>query len=159
MFLVTLLLCSPAVIMAEQTKYIDADALVGVKKTKTVFDINLAEASKLKLYLQVIGMTLDDLLQQEVDPEMIITFRGPSVRLINTERWSFSEDDQKSLKTSADLIAELQKKGITIEACSIATNLFKIDNATLLPGIKVVGNTFVSLTGYQTRGYALIPIM
>lgn len=32
------------------------------------------------------------------------------------------------------------------------------DNRSLLNGIKPVGNTFVSLTGYQAQGYANIPI-
>jgi hypothetical protein len=33
-----------------------------------------------------------------------------------------------------------------------------VDNTTLLDGIEPVGNTFVSLTGYQAQGYANIPI-
>jgi len=45
-----------------------------------------------------------------------------------------------------------------MESCSVATRLFKVDNASLLDGIKPVGNTFVSLTGYQAQGYANIPI-
>jgi intracellular sulfur oxidation DsrE/DsrF family protein len=45
-----------------------------------------------------------------------------------------------------------------MEACSVATRLFGVDNGTLLDGIKPVGNTFVSLTGYQAQGYANIPI-
>jgi hypothetical protein len=45
-----------------------------------------------------------------------------------------------------------------MEACSFATRLFGIDNGTLLEGIKPVGNTFVSLTGYHAQGYASIPL-
>jgi hypothetical protein len=40
----------------------------------------------------------------------------------------------------------------------VATRLFSVDNATLLPGIEPVGNTFVSLIGYQAQGYATIPV-
>lgn len=45
-----------------------------------------------------------------------------------------------------------------MQACSVATRLFKADNASLLDGIKPVGNTFVSLTGYQAQADANIPV-
>ncbi len=45
-----------------------------------------------------------------------------------------------------------------MESCSIATKLMGVDNVTFIPYVKPVGNTFVSLIGYQKKGYALIPI-
>lgn len=155
----TLLVFSQATAATEQGRYNDADALAGVEQGKAVFDINLAEAAKLKLYLEVIEKTRSDLVQQGVEPDIVIAFRGPSVRLIHSETAAFSEGDRQLLKSAAGTLADLQEKGVKVEACSIATTLFKVDNGTLLPGIKVVGNTFVSLTGYQARGYALVPIM
>jgi len=139
--------------------YSDQKALVGVATAKTLFDINLTEAKKLELYLNVIKQTHADLVRQGHTPEMVIAFRGASVRLVSTETWSFTEEDQKSLERSAKLLSELAALGVRLEACSIATNLFKVDDSTLLPRIEVVGNTFVSLTGYQHKGYALIPIL
>ncbi len=139
-------------------QYDDSSALKGVNTPKTLFNLNLTTAKKLELYLNVKKMTYDDISRQGYKPDMILAFRGGSVRLISTETWSFSEEDQLRLKKSAVLISELINLGVKVEACSIATNLFKIDNNTLLPGVKVVGNTFVSLTGYQNKGYALVPI-
>lgn len=138
--------------------YGDQKALQGVTTSRTLFDINLTEAPKLELYLGVIKQTQADLVRQGVTPEIVIAFRGASVRLITSETWTFSVEEQESLERSAGLLAELAESGIRVEACAIATNLFKVDTNTLLPGIEVVGNTFVSLTGYQTKGYALIPI-
>lgn len=143
---------------ASATTYSDHNALEGMKSAKTLFDINLTEAKKLELYLNVIKQTHADLVRQGLTPKIVIAFRGASVRLVSTETWSFTEDDQQSLERSAKLLKELAALGIRLEACSIATNLFKVDNSTLLPGIEVVGNTFISLTGYQSKGYALIPI-
>ncbi|WP_163337802.1 DsrE family protein [Desulfopila sp. IMCC35008] len=153
-----ILLSSAALAPAASERFQDTVALEGITRSKTLFDINLHDASKLELYLNVIQQTREDLLRQQVNPEIIIAFRGASVRLITTERWSFTEEDQQSLERSGRLLSTLLDAGVRIEACSIATNLFKVDNDTLLPGINVVGNTFVSLTGYQTKGYALIPI-
>lgn len=157
-FLLTLTMISgPSGARAEQT-FADHGALQGVDIGKGLFDINLSTVPKLELYLSVIKKTHQDLVRQGKKPEFIIAFRGASVRLINSETWSFPEEEQQSLAKSAALIKELQEMGAVVEACSIATELFKVENSTLLPGITVVGNTFVSLIGYQAQGYALIPI-
>jgi intracellular sulfur oxidation DsrE/DsrF family protein len=136
----------------------DSDALHGVHTTKGLFDINVSDAQKLELYLNVIKKTHDDLVAQGQRPDFVIAFRGASVRFISSELWSFSVEDQQSLQRSAAMLRELKALGVKLEACSIATDLFKIDNSTILPEIKVVGNTFVSLIGYQAQGYGLVPI-
>lgn len=136
----------------------DNDALKSVENTQALFDINVGTAQKLELYLQVIQQTYDDLIRQKQSPDFIIAFRGASVRLITTKNWAFSDDDQASIKKAASLIRNLNDLGVQLEACSIATTLFKVDKMSILPEIKVVGNTFVSLIGYQTKGYALVPI-
>lgn len=56
------------------------------------------------------------------------------------------------------MIQELAKQGVRFEACAIATRLFHVDNASMISDVKVVGNTFISLIGYQAKGYAVIPI-
>jgi len=136
----------------------DADALRGVDKGKVLFDINMKEAKKMTLYLSVIRETVDDLRRQGVEPDVILAFRGLSVLLVSKERDQMDLDDFDHLDRIAEQLADLQKQGVRMEACSVATRLFKVDNGSLLDGIKPVGNTFVSLTGYQAQGYANIPI-
>jgi intracellular sulfur oxidation DsrE/DsrF family protein len=136
----------------------DSDALKGVKTGKVIFDINMAEPKKMTLYLMVIKQTVEDLKRQGVKPDVILAFRGMSVRLISKDREQIALEEHDHLDKIAQQLADLQKQGVKMEACSVATRLFKIDNSTLLDGIKPVGNTFVSLTGYQAQGYANIPI-
>ena len=136
----------------------DADALKGVAKGKVVFDINMAEPKKMTLYLMVIKQTVEDLIRQNVEPDVVLAFRGLSVRLISEDREAMELTDFDHLDKIAAQLAEMQKMGVRMEACSVATRLFNVDNETLLKGIKPVGNTFVSLTGYQAQGYANIPI-
>ena len=136
----------------------DSEALKGVSVGKVVFDVNMGDPNKLKLYLNVIRETVDDLERQGVKPDVILAFRGMSVRLISTNREQMELTDFDHLDQIQKQLAELHARGVRMEACSVATRLFGIDNATLLTGIKVVGNTFVSLTGYQAQGYANIPI-
>ncbi|MCB1773554.1 MAG: DsrE family protein [Gammaproteobacteria bacterium] len=136
----------------------DRDALNGIGTGKVIFDVNMADAKKMTLYLRVIRETVDDLRRQNVTPDVILAFRGLSVRLISTDRAQMSLEDFEHLDTIANQLMDLREQGVRMEACSVATRLFGIDNATLLEGIKPVGNTFVSLTGYQAQGYANIPI-
>lgn len=136
----------------------DSDALKGVKTGKVVFDINMKNAKKLTLYLMVIKETVDDLIRQNVKPDVILAFRGKSVHLISKDREQMKLTDFEHLDKVANQLAELQQKGVRMEACSVATRLFKVNNQSILPGIKPVGNTFVSLTGYHAQGYASIPI-
>ena len=136
----------------------DADALNGVTEGKVIFDINMADAKKMTLYLMVIRETVEDLKRQGVKPDVILAFRGLSVRLISSDREQMEFTDFEHLDKIAAQLADLREEGVRMEACSVATRLFKVDNDSLLDGIKPVGNTFVSLTGYQAQGYANIPI-
>lgn len=136
----------------------DSDALKGVTEGKVLFDINMADAKKMNLYLMVIRETVEDLKRQGVKPDVILAFRGLSVRLISKDREQMELTDFDHLDKIATQLADLQQQGVRMEACSVATRLFKIDNGSLLAGIKPVGNTFVSLTGYHAQGYANIPI-
>jgi len=136
----------------------DRDALQGVKTGKVILDINMTEPKKMTLYLDVIKQTVDDLVRQNVEPDVILAFRGLSVRLISENRDQMELTDFDHLDKIEAQLKELQRKGVRMEACSVATRLFQVDNNSLLSGIKPVGNTFVSLTGYQAQGYANIPI-
>jgi len=153
-----LLLLLPGIVSAD--KPADTEALAGVTSGKIAWDINMASAEKLQLYLQVMDETYEDLKRQGVEPDMVLTFRGPSVRLITTERSDVSLDEEVQLDGIAEqLQAMLKKPNVRVEACSVATRLTGVDPKTLLPGIEHVGNTFVSQIGYQAKGYAIIPIM
>jgi len=127
----------------------DQVALAGETTGKLFFDINIADADKLGLYFDVIEETSKKLEDQGVEPMFVIAFRGPSVTFI---------DDTANATTKASVKAMAALPNVRLEACSIATRVFGVDNATILPEIVVVGNTFISSMGYQAVGYAPILI-
>ena len=141
------------------TKPDDSRSLAGVETGKVAWDINMGDPKKLTLYLTVMDETYEDLKRQGVEPEMVFTFRGPSLPLISTDVTDVPLDQEQHYQAVAELIKTLQAKpNVRMEACSVAARLFEIDPGTLLPGIDFVGNTFVSQIGYQSKGYATIPI-
>lgn len=136
----------------------DAAALAGLETAKVIFDINVPakKPEKLLLYLKVIQETHDDFVRQNVKPKIILAFRGSAVNLI-TENPKV-EGDAGTLMEIAALIEQFQTQDMLIEACGVAMRLSNLSADSLLPGVKMVGNTFVSLTGYHAQGYAIIPI-
>jgi intracellular sulfur oxidation DsrE/DsrF family protein len=137
----------------------DADALKGYGQGKIVFDINLKEGKALMLYLQVIKQTHADLEKQKITPDIVLAFRGLAVTLVQKGSEKDSGEQQKLSGQINTQINQLQSMGVKMEVCSVATGLFQVPNDRILPGMKIVGNTFVSLMGYQHQGYAIIPIM
>jgi intracellular sulfur oxidation DsrE/DsrF family protein len=145
--------------LAHAEKPADSAALEGVTAGKVVWDINMGDPKKLSLYLRVIQETYDDLVRQNVTPDMIFAFRGRSVLLISTDREAIPLEEHQYLDEVAELLADLSKRpGVRMEACSVACRLAGVETKDLLPGIHAVGNSFVSLIGYQAKGYGMIPI-
>ncbi len=144
---------------AAETKPDDSRALAGVETGKVAWDINMGNPQKLSLYLKVMDETYEDLKRQGVEPEMVFTFRGPSLPLISSDHTDVPLDQEEHYDAIAKQIKALQAKpNVHMEACSVAARLLEVDPGTLLPGIDFVGNTFVSQIGYQSKGYASIPI-
>ena len=137
----------------------DADALGDINEGKVIWDITVGNPKKLLIMLKVIEETYDDLTRQNVKPNMVFAFHGPVMKLITTESPDLALDEEEAHEGVLELLANFSKKpGIKMESCSIAARLLNIDNDTIISEVKPVGNTFVSLIGYQKQGYALIPI-
>lgn len=146
--LVALLLAFPPVSTAGQ-KIDSSEALAGLKNVKVIFDTRVPDLEKLVFNLNLFNETFDGLVKQGVKPKMVVSFRGPGVRLLTTA--ALNEE-------ALDMIRELRKKGVRFEACAVAMRVFKVDPAGLIPEVKLVPNVFYSYIGYQTKGYALIVI-
>lgn len=136
----------------------DAAALNNINEGKVVWDVTVGNPNKLLVVLNVIKQTYDDLKNQNVSPEMVFAFRGPVLRLLSSESEIPLDQEQAREQVIAVLQELSQKPGVKMESCSIASRLMGINNESYISEVEPVGNTFVSLIGYQKQGYALIPI-
>lgn len=125
----------------------DRAALSGLKSARAVVDLRAQEAERLIFNLELIRETFDGLAGQKVKPTLVVAIRGPGVALFARGQ---GPDEL------APLVAELKGRGIRLELCAVATRVFKVDPATLIPEVVLVGNGLNSLIGYQNRGYALV---
>jgi len=128
----------------------DREALSGLKTARAVVDMRAPDRERLIFNLELIKETVEGMAAQRVTPNMVVTFRGPGVGLLTRVQ---------AADEIAPLITELKRMGVRFEVCAVAIRVFKVDKAALIPDVVLVGNSLISLIGYQNRGYALVMLM
>ena len=136
----------------------DRDALAGVKELKAVFDIREGDGKALLNRLTLIDETRASLIAQGVKPRLVLTFRGPATRLVQTDPARMRPEDRALAPVIATKLDELRDaEGVeAIELCAIAIRGQGTRAQDAIAAVKVVGNTWISQMAYQARGYAFI---
>lgn len=133
------------------------EALKGVKAAKAIFDVRIGDTKSAALHMGLIHQTYKDLVAKKKNPDFVVVFIGPSVKLVPKNRAGFSPEDRKSLDEIASTVSQMEKDGIKLELCGVAAKVFQVDPKSVLPEIKVVENGWISEIGYQAHGYSLVP--
>ena len=135
-------------------------AMKGLKSVKAVFDFELGNPQIALIHLQVIDQTFKDKNMQKSGkkPDIVVIFIGPSVKLVSKNKSGYNAEEQKVLDEFAKTLSKMAKEGIKFEICLIAAKLMGVDPSTILPEVKQVGNGWISLIGYESKGYALVPV-
>ena len=136
----------------------DGQALAGLSEVKVAFDLNVGDGKALLGRLNVIDETRQSLIAQGVNPHVVLAFRGGATRLVQTDIEKVRPEDRAELTKIAEKIREMSAApGVqAIEQCSLAIRQQGTAADKVLPQIKVVGNSWISLMAYQAKGYAYI---
>ena len=154
-----LLLFTSQIGLADRPAINDQAALADLKVGKGVFLVDIGDAKKLNFYLEVIQGTHKGMKSQGVEPDFVLVYIGPSVKYLTTSPTEEVEEAAGGLLLDIESnVAELDSLGVKQEICAVATRVFGIDNSTLVPGLTLVGDGFISLIGYQAQGYQLVPV-
>ncbi len=125
---------------------------------KIVWDIALGNTPlEFNQYLDIIHDTYKDLVRENITPDMVLVFRGLSVRWLTRSKqqmWSQEAID----KVVAKLRAFRKKPGVQFVADLPAHQEMKVSTKDLLPGVKVVKNGFIALMRYHQQGYMTISL-
>jgi len=151
----SLLLALSGPILA-QNSYNNDKALKGVNKSEIYFDVNLNDAQKLELRMDLLQRTVQEIEESGANLSVVIGFRGGASRFITRDDHYVLEEEIASKVKIQDWIRKFAQRGITIEQCSIAAELYDIQTDDFLPEITIVKNGYVSLIGYQLQGYAVV---
>ncbi|WP_429884541.1 hypothetical protein [Geoalkalibacter halelectricus] len=137
----------------------DREALRDVEVGRIFWDVTLADPVALAGRLGVIRQTYEDMVRQNVKPEMIFAFRGGAVRLLATDLAAAGvAQREEAAVVQKRLSALLELPGVRMESCYIAMRRVPLEPQQLLSGIHSVGNTFLSAMGYGQRGFVSIAI-
>lgn len=154
--LILLLLAQPA---GAGKVYDDNAALQDLSRGKGVFLLDFTSPNKTAFYLDIIKGTHARLRRQEVKPDFVVVFIGRTVEFLTTEpRDEIDMEYGKQLEQIATTAESLEELGVRMEVCAVATEVFNVDNSTVLPSMHVVGDGFISLIGWQSQGYHLVPV-
>jgi intracellular sulfur oxidation DsrE/DsrF family protein len=88
----------------------------------------------------------------------VLAFRGPASLLTQTDLSRLKPEDRE---TAAKVAAKLKQlrgtAGIErMDQCNIAMRGQKVDRAQVSPDVTIVENGWITLVGYQSKGYAYI---
>ena len=131
----------------------DTRALEGLKEAPVIYDVRTDSPQTLLFIFKVIADTREGMLNQGVGGDVIVSMRGPTVKMLVANNQTGDAETRKKL---AETLEKLQRQGVRLEACSYALDLFALDPGDLSPGVTAVGNSIVSLIAYQAKGYALV---
>lgn len=158
LLLIAILLVPVFGLAGEQDNPTDKAALQSLDTGKAVFDVRTDSAGRLLFTLKVIERTAEGMAKQGVNPDFIVTFRGKTLPMLRAEPKTPNDADRAMLSEVRERLAEMKKRGWVLEACNVAASVLKVDERELSDDVTLVGNSLISLIGYQNRGYALVPM-
>ena len=136
----------------------DKAVLTGLKEVKVAFDIKEGNGKGLLNRLNIIDETRESLIKQGVTPHFILAFRGPATKLVQTDPAQIKPEDRAMAEKIAHKIQQMSSaQGVDgFEQCAVAVREQGTKVEKVLPQVHVVGNGFISLMAYQSKGYAYI---
>lgn len=136
----------------------DHAALQGMKDGKIVYDVTEGDGKALLERIEVIDETRQALIKQGVTPHFVLTFRGPATRMVQTDMEKVKPEDRPYAAKIAAALAQMSKSpGVeSLEQCGVAVRHAGTRAEDVVAPVKVIGNSFVSLMAYQSKGYAYI---
>jgi intracellular sulfur oxidation DsrE/DsrF family protein len=134
------------------------DALQGIKEAKIVYDVTEGDGKLLLGRIETIEETRQDLIRQGVTPRLVISFRGGATKLVQTDMQQVKPEDRPIAAKIAAMLQQMAKSpGMeSIEQCAVAIRHAGTKAENVVPPIKVVANSYITLMSYQSRGYAYI---
>jgi intracellular sulfur oxidation DsrE/DsrF family protein len=144
--------------MAFAAQFDNEKALKGLSSVKIVCDVNVGDPDLLLTRMYFLDTTYSQLLDAGVKPSIVLAFRGKASLFITKNDKYIKAEHRKQRIEMKKWIEHFIELGFTIEQCYMAAKSHKIDTKDFLPQVKIVENGYISLIGYQSQGYAFLPM-
>ena len=149
--------CVPLVI-GTSAWAVDDNPVAGLKDARIAFDITAGEPGRMLLILNTIDETRESFVRQGITPHFVLAFRGPASLLTQTDLSRFKPEEREAAAKVAAKLKQLRGTASIerMDQCSIAMRGQKVDKAQVSPDVTIVENGWITLVGYQAKGYAYI---
>ena len=121
-------------------------------------DFNVSSPEMILLRLGLLEKTLNDIENNNKKYDVVVAIRGGAVDFMTKTPKYIKSEYSDAHKKVRKMILLLKDKGVKFELCSIAAGLRGVEVIDILEEIKVVRNGYLSIIGYQNRGYAYLPM-
>jgi len=138
--------------------YAESESLKGLKTVKFVVDLNQGKPALINLRINLIKQTIEDIRLEGVEPTVVVAIRGGASKMMTKHDNHVDYEHRQIKQQIQNKIKELFKMGVQLEQCNVALSILGISPNDIIPEITVVKNGYVSLIGYQNKGYALLPM-
>lgn len=136
----------------------NSGALSGLSSVGVIFDVNAGNPRKLLLRLKLIEETVTAIAREGVKPEVVVAFRGGATLFMTRDVKYLPEEDLPYREQIQTQVRQLKTLGYHLEQCAVAVRLLKVDPKDIIAEVPLVGNGYISMIGYQNRGYAMVPM-
>jgi intracellular sulfur oxidation DsrE/DsrF family protein len=157
-FAVLCILVVGGALSAGAAQFDNARALAGVERAGIYFDVNIGDADLLALRMRLIEQTLDQVRSAGIETDVVIGIRGGATSFTTRDDHYVLDDEVAAKQAIHEHLRSFAARGVVIEQCEIAADLKDIPVADFIDEVTFVGNGYVSLIGYQARGYAVVPM-
>lgn len=140
------------------TNFDNNRSLKGLKQAQVYFDVSLKDDKLLVLRMELVDRTVKQMEEAGLEVNGVVGFRGGASRFITQNDHYVLEEEVSNKRKIQDWVKRFSSKGIAIEQCAIAAEILNIPTKDFLPEVTVVGNAYISLVGYQARGYSVVPM-
>jgi uncharacterized protein len=129
-------------------------AMEGVDSVPTVFDFRIGDPKVALAHLDLIqSMQKNPVMRIDGQPpDTVLVFIGPSVHLISSE----GKVDREARDAIARKISAMDDQGVRFEVCGTAARAHGLSPQSILPEVAHVGNGWISVIGYQQKGYSMV---
>jgi intracellular sulfur oxidation DsrE/DsrF family protein len=151
LFRVLVVALAPWIVMAEgnSTKVQEEPTVQNV-----VFDCSSGDKKYVASRLWLIDVTIQELVSKKIPYNVVLTIHSGCTDIVSSK---LKEGDTMMKKIHKNLEIVSKHAHVSIEACQIAVDRFKIKHDDLHPFISLVGNSITRVITLQNEGYAFIP--
>ncbi len=136
----------------------DTLALENLSELKVYFDIKADSAAKLEKRLLWINDTHRQASQKGVQPIFVIGIRSMASFFVTKGDEYIDEEDILTKGKIDNWLKQHVKQGVRIEQCGLSAELLDIEPEEFLSEVTVVKNSYISIAGYQNKGFAYVPM-